>query len=239
MVPAIPAKGPGGILHLPGAAELFRLPILFPKSIGRRRCAFSVSHNGPTADAEKAVNAIRAALPKPIIDWAQPMPYAVIQTLFDALLPKGLQWYWKGDFVNDLPDAAIDAHIAHATKLPSVVSGMHIYPVDGHPSVQSARSLCELHDGRRGRGPGQSRLWRQLRTPRDGEEEIRPGQPFPREPEHPPGGLTDANEPPIIAIEACRRQTILPRVIQGRGAATPSYRGSQRAIGERPLWVDT
>jgi len=94
-------------------------------------CALVVSHNGPLEEGEKAVNAVRAALPKPIIDWAQPMPYTVIQMLFDPLLPKGLQWYWKGDFVKDLPDAAVDAYIAHAGKLPTVLSGTHIYPVDG------------------------------------------------------------------------------------------------------------
>jgi FAD binding domain/Berberine and berberine like len=104
----------------------------FPKEHwSKKMCALVVSHNGPLAEGEKAVDAVRAALPKPIIDWAQPMPYTVIQTLFDQLLPKGLQWYWKGDFVNDLPDAAIDAHVAHAAKLPSALSGMHIYPVDG------------------------------------------------------------------------------------------------------------
>ena len=59
------------------------------------------------------------------------MPYPVLQSLFDQLYPKGLQWYWKGDFVKDLPDAAIDAHVAHAAKLPSVFSGMHLYPIDG------------------------------------------------------------------------------------------------------------
>ena len=59
------------------------------------------------------------------------MPYTVIQTMFDTLHPKGLQWYWKGDFVKELPDAAIDAHVAHAAKLPSVLSGVHLYPVDG------------------------------------------------------------------------------------------------------------
>ena len=104
----------------------------FPKEHwGKKMCALLVSHNGPIADGEKAVNAIRAALPKPIIDWAQPMPYTAIQTLFDPLLPKGLQWYWKGDFVKDLPDAAVDAYVAHAGKLPTVLSGVHIYPVDG------------------------------------------------------------------------------------------------------------
>ena len=97
----------------------------------KKMCVIVVSHAGPLPDGEKAVNGVRAALPKPIIDWAQPMPYMMIQTLFDALLPKGLQWYWKGDFVKELPDAAIEAHLAHAAKLPSVLSGMHLYPVDG------------------------------------------------------------------------------------------------------------
>jgi len=96
---------------------------------GKKMCALLVSHPGP--DGEKSVNAIRAELPKPIIDWAQPMPYTALQTMFDALYPKGLQWYWKGDFVKDLPDAAIDAHIVHAGKLPNPISGMHLYPVDG------------------------------------------------------------------------------------------------------------
>ena len=104
----------------------------FPKEHwSKKMCVLLVSHNGPLAEGEKAVKAIRAALPKPIIDWAQPMPYAAIQAMFDPLYPKGLQWYWKGDFVKNLPDAAIDAHMAGAGKLPSVLSGMHLYPVDG------------------------------------------------------------------------------------------------------------
>ena len=38
------------------------------------------------------------------------------QALFDPFFPKGLQWYWKGDFVKSLPDEAIDAHIAQAAQ---------------------------------------------------------------------------------------------------------------------------
>ncbi|HTR12918.1 MAG TPA: FAD-binding oxidoreductase [Roseiarcus sp.] len=111
----------------------------FPKEHwSKKMCVLLASHNGPLAEGEKAVSEVRAALPKPIIDWAQPMPYTVIQTLFDAVLPKGLQWYWKGDFVKELPDAAIDAHMAGAAKLPSVLSGMHLYPVDGAVHRQKA-----------------------------------------------------------------------------------------------------
>lgn len=97
----------------------------------KKMCVLVVAHNGPLPEGERAVNALRSALPKPIIDWAQPMPYSVIQTLFDPLLPKGLQWYWKGDFVKELPDAAIDVHLAHAANLPSHLSAMHLYPIDG------------------------------------------------------------------------------------------------------------
>ena len=51
--------------------------------------------------------------------------------MFDPFLPKGLQWYWKGDYVKALPDEAIDAHIAQAANTPSELSLMHLYPIDG------------------------------------------------------------------------------------------------------------
>jgi FAD/FMN-containing dehydrogenase len=118
----------------------------FPKEHwSKKMCVLVVSHNGPRDEGEKAVNAVRSALPKPIIDWAQPMPYAVIQTLFDPLLPKGMQWYWKGDFVKELPDAAIDAHIAHAAKLPSALSLMHLYPIDGAVHRQKTDTTAWSH----------------------------------------------------------------------------------------------
>ena len=51
--------------------------------------------------------------------------------MFDGLYPKGLQWYWKGDFVRGLPDGAIDVHLDYAAKVPNEISGMHLYPIDG------------------------------------------------------------------------------------------------------------
>jgi FAD/FMN-containing dehydrogenase len=94
----------------------------------KRMCVLLVAHNGEGGEA--AVNAIRAQLPKPIIDWCGPIPYPALQSLFDPFYPAGQQWYWKGDFVKELPDAAIAAHVEHATK-GNEFSAMHLYPIDG------------------------------------------------------------------------------------------------------------
>jgi hypothetical protein len=59
------------------------------------------------------------------------MPFPALQALFDPLMPKGLQWYWKGDFVKELSDEAIEVHVKHAAQAPSALSLMHLYPIDG------------------------------------------------------------------------------------------------------------
>jgi FAD/FMN-containing dehydrogenase len=104
----------------------------FPKEIwGQKVCALISCHSGPLDEAEEAMQPIRRALPPPLLDWMGPMPFPALQSLFDPLLPKGLQWYWKGDFVKELPDQAIDAHLVHAATAPSALSLMHLYPIDG------------------------------------------------------------------------------------------------------------
>jgi FAD/FMN-containing dehydrogenase len=59
------------------------------------------------------------------------MPYPALNSAFDGLVPAGLQHYWKANFVDELTDAAIDAHLAHGPKVPAVNSTVHIYPING------------------------------------------------------------------------------------------------------------
>ena len=67
----------------------------------------------------------------PVLDGVAPMPLPVWNTAFDALFPPGEQWYWRGDFVAELSDAAIAEHVAWMPKAPTWKSTMHMYPVDG------------------------------------------------------------------------------------------------------------
>jgi FAD binding domain/Berberine and berberine like len=104
----------------------------FPKEHwGKRACAVISSYNGTAADGEKAIAPLLKALPPPLFNWMGAMPFPAMQGLFDPFFPKGLQWYWKGDYVKGLPDEAIDAHIAQAANAPTDMALMHLYPIDG------------------------------------------------------------------------------------------------------------
>jgi hypothetical protein len=104
----------------------------FPKEIqGRKICALISCYSGPVEQGQALMKEVRKELPPPILDGMGPMPFPVLQSLFDPLLPKGMQWYWKGDFVKELPDAAIDTHLQYAADSPSELSLMHLYPIDG------------------------------------------------------------------------------------------------------------
>jgi FAD binding domain/Berberine and berberine like len=104
----------------------------FPKEgWGKRACAIIGAYNGPVADGQRVLKRLLDALPAPIFNWMGEMPFPSINALFDPFFPKGLQWYWKGDFVKTLPDEAIDTHIAEAAKAPTELCLMHLYPIDG------------------------------------------------------------------------------------------------------------
>lgn len=92
-------------------------------------CGIVWCYTGDMAKAEKVFEAIRA-VKTPAIDLVGPLPIPVIQTLFDGLLTPQL-FYWKGDFVKELSDEAIDVHLKHVAHIPSISSGMHLYPVNG------------------------------------------------------------------------------------------------------------
>jgi len=104
----------------------------FPQELwGKRICLLMSCYNGPEDAGRMSLAPLLKELPEPWFNWMSAMPYPAVQSMFDGLYPKGMQWYWRGDFVKALPDAAIDAHLEAATKTPSELSLMHLYPIDG------------------------------------------------------------------------------------------------------------
>jgi FAD/FMN-containing dehydrogenase len=66
-----------------------------------------------------------------VAEHVGPMPYAALNGAFDGLVPPGLQHYWKANFVTELTDEIIEAHLRHGPDVPVVNSTVHIYPING------------------------------------------------------------------------------------------------------------
>lgn len=102
----------------------------FPEAFHMHKaCGVVWTYLGDPADADEALAPVRDM--DPAFDGIQEVPYPAAQSAFDPLYPKGLQWYWKGDFVARIPDEAVAEHARFAEAIPTMHSAMHLYPIDG------------------------------------------------------------------------------------------------------------
>lgn len=105
----------------------------FPEELHLQKvCALVWCYTGPPEEAEEAF-APALEVAEPALHGAQEMPYPMLQSAFDQFYPHGDQWYWRGDFVRDIPDEAVARHVEFGEKLPTPQATMHLYPIDGAP----------------------------------------------------------------------------------------------------------
>ncbi len=102
----------------------------FPEHVrGLKVCGLVWCCTGSEEQAQAALAQARAAA-EPVFEHVGAIPYPILQGLFDGLYPPGDQWYWKGDVVREVSDAAIAEHRRFA-EVPTTKSTMHLYPIDG------------------------------------------------------------------------------------------------------------
>jgi FAD/FMN-containing dehydrogenase len=97
---------------------------------GQKVCALMWCYLGEPEAAEGLMAPVHD-VGTPLLHGPGPMPFPAWQSLFDAVYPAGLQCYWRADFVNALSDAAIDVHAQFGEGMPTPLSTMHMYPIDG------------------------------------------------------------------------------------------------------------
>ena len=68
---------------------------------------------------------------KPVFEHVGLMPYPSVQTLFDGLMPPGMQWYWRADFFDALGPEVAAEHLRYGSNIPTPLSQMHLYPITG------------------------------------------------------------------------------------------------------------
>jgi FAD/FMN-containing dehydrogenase len=126
LLPSLPEELNGwfALLTIPPAPP-------FPEELwGRKACAIVWSYTGPHDRADEVLEPARS-FGNPLVVGLQEMPFNMLQAAFDGLYPPGLQWYWRADVFEEITDEAIEVHQAFGEQLPTGLSSMHLYPIDG------------------------------------------------------------------------------------------------------------
>jgi hypothetical protein len=106
----------------------------FPEHLHQKpMCGIVWCYTGPPDRAEATFKPILQLRPT-AFEMLGPMPFPALQSMFDPLLPPGLQWYWRGDFFSDLSDEAIKHLLRKGSEPPTLLSLMHLYPISGAPN---------------------------------------------------------------------------------------------------------
>jgi len=102
----------------------------FPDELhGRKMCGIIWNYTGDPEKFDELFKPVRNL--EPTFEFVGPMPFPALNSMFDMYYPSGLQWYWRADFINDIPDEAVTEHVKFGEALPTPHSTMHLYPIFG------------------------------------------------------------------------------------------------------------
>jgi FAD/FMN-containing dehydrogenase len=96
-----------------------------PDGSGVQLAALAVCHCGPAAQAEQDLRPM-LEFASPVMSEVGPMPYPVVNTLFDEAYPPGVLNYWKSSFLPELSDDVINVLVDRFAVAPSPMTAMVI-----------------------------------------------------------------------------------------------------------------
>lgn len=118
--------------ELNGFAAIMSIPESpFPQHLHNEKfCGIMWCYAGDDEEKfEKLMKPVRAM--EPYFEHLGLMPYPSLQTFFDGLFTKGMQWYWRGEFFTEIGPEAREIHEKFGLELPSAHSLYHLYPING------------------------------------------------------------------------------------------------------------
>jgi FAD/FMN-containing dehydrogenase len=124
------ADAPRGYGGFPGWRMAAPTPFVPEDRVGEPLLVVMHCWTGDHDEGARVIQPFRD-IARPVAEFIGPMPYPVLNSLFDEFVPPGLQHYWKAVYVKDLTEDAIAAHLEHGPRVPAFSSTMHLYPVNG------------------------------------------------------------------------------------------------------------
>jgi FAD/FMN-containing dehydrogenase len=95
--------------------------VLITTPDGHAGAGIGLCYSGALEDADRVVGPLRKWGP-PVMDMVQPMPYCVLQSMLDPMMPNGLRNYWTGGFIETFSDEAADTLLEATGNMPSPMS---------------------------------------------------------------------------------------------------------------------
>ena len=103
----------------------------FPKEFyGQTTCALIACYSGNPEDGEAVIKSLQD-FGKPFLKFQQPVEYTAIQKSFDAGMPKGLRWFTKAHYLNDLNENVINVFKQFTKSLPGNYTMAYLEPMGG------------------------------------------------------------------------------------------------------------
>ena len=96
--------------------------------------------SGSVEEGERALQPLREVV-EPIADLYGEIPYTELQSMIDD--PPGKRNWWTAEFVNELPDEALDAVVAYSEQMPLGFTQMLMIPWGGEVARQTDSPLSK------------------------------------------------------------------------------------------------
>jgi FAD/FMN-containing dehydrogenase len=122
---------------------------------GRPVVLVAICWSGALARGERVLAPLRSL--GPIFDTVAPCSYLSHQSLFDAAVPHGLQYYWRSDYVEALSDEVIEALLQHAWQMSSPRSYTIVFQLGG--AMSDVDPASAVFSGRTGFAVNVSGAW--------------------------------------------------------------------------------
>jgi FAD/FMN-containing dehydrogenase len=106
------------------------VPWRAPELVGERGIMSLVEWSGDREEGRAVLGAIREELQPAASDLAI-VPFLTIQTITDEIFAHGFRTYIKAGFVDDLPDALVDALLERAESIESPISQVELLAMGG------------------------------------------------------------------------------------------------------------
>jgi FAD/FMN-containing dehydrogenase len=126
----IAATAPDALTMMFGFLTAPPAPFVPQRLQGKPAVAVLVCHTGDPAEGAELVRPIKAMGP-PAADAIGVMPYTALQSMLDAGAPAGLLNYWKGAYLDELSDAAIETLVEHGARMGSPLCQLHVHQMGG------------------------------------------------------------------------------------------------------------